>query len=51
VDALKFAGCERIYRDVAGGAKTARPVLDEMMGRLCAGDVRLIWKLDRTGGH
>jgi DNA invertase Pin-like site-specific DNA recombinase len=49
VDALKSAGCERIYQDVAGGAKTARPALDEMLGQLRAGDVLVIWKLDRMG--
>lgn len=28
VDALKQAGCERIYQDIASGAKSARPELD-----------------------
>jgi len=49
VDALQNAGCERIYRDVASGAKTARPALDEMLGQLRPGDVIIIWKLDRMG--
>ena len=49
VDALKRAGCERIYQDVASGAKTARPAVDEMLGQLRAGDVLVIWKLDRMG--
>lgn len=49
VDALKRAGCDRIYRDVASGAKTARPALDELLGQLRAGDVLVIWKLDRMG--
>ncbi|WP_045226966.1 recombinase family protein [Methyloterricola oryzae] len=49
VDALKAAGCERIYQDVASGAKTARPALDELLGHLRAGDVVVIWKLDRMG--
>ena len=37
-DALKLAGCERIYQDVA-----------ELLGQLRAGDVLVIWKLDRLG--
>jgi DNA invertase Pin-like site-specific DNA recombinase len=49
VDALKAAGCERIYQDVANGAKTARPALDELLGQLRKGDALVIWKLDRMG--
>jgi len=49
VDALKRAGCEHIYQDIVGGSKTARPALDEMLGQLRAGDVIVIWKLDRMG--
>ena len=47
-DALKNAGCERIYQDVASGAKTARPALDALLGQLRAGDRVVIWKLDHS---
>ena len=49
VDALKAAGCERVYQDVASGAKAARPALDELLGQLRNGDVLVVWKLDRLG--
>ena len=49
VDALQKAECEEVYREVASGAKTARPVLDDLLSRLRAGDVLVIWKLDRLG--
>lgn len=46
---LKRAECERIFQDVASGSKTAQPALDELMEQLRAGDVRVIWTLDRMG--
>lgn len=49
VDALKSAGCEKIYQEVASGAKTARIVLDDLMNNLRKGDTLVIWKLDRLG--
>lgn len=49
IDALKKAGCEQVFREVASGAKTARPVLDDALSRLREGDVLVIWKLDRLG--
>jgi DNA invertase Pin-like site-specific DNA recombinase len=49
VDALKRTGCEHIYQDIAGGSKAARQALDEMLAQLRAGDVLVIWKLDRMG--
>jgi DNA invertase Pin-like site-specific DNA recombinase len=49
VEALKKAGCEKIYEEIASGAKTARPVLDEMLRNLRASDTVVVWKLDRLG--
>jgi DNA invertase Pin-like site-specific DNA recombinase len=49
VDALKKAGCQTIFREVASGAKTARPILEDVFSRLRTGDVLVVWKLDRLG--
>lgn len=49
IDALKQAGCEQIYEEIASGAKTARPVLDEMMRNIRSNDTVVVWKLDRFG--
>ena len=49
VDALKHAACDKVYSEVASGAKTQRPVLDELLAHLRKGDVLVIYKLDRLG--
>ena len=38
-DALKKYGCEKIFSDVASGAKASRPSLDNLISQLRAGDV------------
>jgi DNA invertase Pin-like site-specific DNA recombinase len=48
-DALTKAGCTKIYGEKVGSAKTDRPQLNEMIGQLRAGDVIVVWKLDRLG--
>lgn len=48
-DALKTAGCERIYRDKASGAKAKRPGLKRAFEDICAGDTLVVWRLDRLG--
>jgi DNA invertase Pin-like site-specific DNA recombinase len=49
LDALTKAGCEKIYQDIASGTRTERPALNEVINKLRAGDVLVIWKLDRLG--
>jgi DNA invertase Pin-like site-specific DNA recombinase len=49
LDSLHKAGCEKIFTEVASGAKNDRPVLAEMLDVLRAGDILVIWKLDRLG--
>jgi DNA invertase Pin-like site-specific DNA recombinase len=49
MDALKKAGCEKIYADTASGAKADRPALDDMLLNARDGDVIVVWKLDRLG--
>src|SRR5262245_20045551 len=50
IDALKKAGCEKIFTDKMSGAKV-RPGLDEALAflRPGAGDALVVWKLDRLG--
>lgn len=46
-DALRGAGCEHMYFDRASGSSTARPQLAAALHFARAGDVLVVWKLDR----
>lgn len=48
-DALREAGCERIYTDTASSTNTDRPGLNTTLEVLRAGDTLVVWKLDRLG--
>jgi len=48
-DALSAEGCEKIYTDVASGAKTQRPGLDEAIKYCRKKDTLVVWKMDRMG--
>ena len=48
-DALKKAGCEKIFEDKVSGAKIERKGLDEALEYVRSGDVLVVWKLDRLG--
>ena len=41
------AGCKRVFREVASGAKTDRAQLRRLLGQLEAGDVLTVTRLDR----
>jgi DNA invertase Pin-like site-specific DNA recombinase len=49
VDALTAAGCYRVFTETAGGARTDRPVLDQLLDQLRPGDTLVVWGLDRLG--
>jgi DNA invertase Pin-like site-specific DNA recombinase len=48
-DALKKAGCDRIFTDTASGAKSERVGLDEALTYIRPGDTLVVWRLDRLG--
>lgn len=47
--ALKMAGCCRVFEDRMSGMTSRRPGLDRALDALKAGDVLVVWKLDRLG--
>jgi hypothetical protein len=48
-DALKKAGCLKIYTDTISGAKSERKGLTEALEYIRAGDTLVVWRLDRLG--
>ena len=50
-DALQAAGVDavNVYHDFASGARDDRPGLDSCVRARQAGDVLVVWKLDRLG--
>jgi len=49
LDALRAAGCARVFVDTASGALDTRPELARALDHLRPGDTRVVWKLDRLG--
>jgi DNA invertase Pin-like site-specific DNA recombinase len=48
MDALKQAGCQRIYSEIAS-SRQSRPQLDECLRALRQGDTLVCWRMDRIG--
>lgn len=50
INALRAAGCEIIFQDQGlSGLALRRPGLEEALSSLSAGDVLIVWRLDRLG--
>ena len=49
LDALKNAGCSKIFTDTASGAKSERTGLHEALNYLREQDILVVWRLDRLG--
>ena len=48
-DALKQAGCQKVFEDKISGAKAERPGLAAALEYVRKGDTLLVWRLDRLG--
>ncbi len=49
IDALKNAGCEKMFSDQISGSKVNRPGLEEALEYIRPGDSLVVWRLDRLG--
>ena len=49
VDALQRAGCYRVFTETASGARSDRPILEQVLDQLRPGDTLVVWNLDRLG--
>ena len=48
-EALKQAGCEKLYEDKISGLRADKPGLEQALEQLREGDTFVVWKLDRLG--
>ncbi len=48
-DLLRKDGCDKVFMEKMTGKVGSRPVLTRLLGQLRAGDVLVVWKLDRLG--
>jgi len=48
-EALRMAGCTRVFEDKISGSRAERPGLNLALEMLREGDTLVVWKLDRLG--
>jgi DNA invertase Pin-like site-specific DNA recombinase len=49
IDALRAAGCEKIFSDTMSGSRNNRPGLLQALEFVRSADVICVWRLDRLG--
>lgn len=49
IDALEKYGCDKIYFEIAKGARADRPEWLSLLSKISSGDTLIVWKLDRMG--
>ena len=49
LDALQAEGCEKVFQEIASGGRPNRAGLADALEACSAGDVLVVWKLDRLG--
>lgn len=49
MDALRAAGCSKLFTEVASGSRTDRPELAKLLDTAREGDTLVVWRLDRLG--
>jgi DNA invertase Pin-like site-specific DNA recombinase len=47
LDALRVAGCDKVFVETASGTRTDRPELAKALEQAREGDVLVVWRLDR----
>ena len=47
LEALKKAGCQKIFREKVSGSSRQRPEFQQMLDQLREGDTVIVWRLDR----
>jgi len=49
LDALKKAGCERVFKESISGSSLSRPEFEKLLELVRKDDVIVVWRIDRLG--